>query len=319
MAIILPFRALAPKTQIKPNMLGETIHWVRPDAQPQPGDYVGYQQKVKMGGTVVRMTYQEPRSHEDKTPVIFVAGLCGVEQVYRALANHVRMLGRTAVTYKSPRDTVKFSPDRLLHILHPASLQEEGLGAVVRSIERVTGHKKVDLVCHSYGTPIGTEFAVHNPQKVRSLLSIGGAGTTGENSAWSMALKGLGVLSKEIIPNYKSLVQNGNGYQIALETGLHIASNLPLVISESYYAATADLGNDFSMLHDSGVPLGMIAYERDGFFLPKDIVENTAQYFNYFKVVPNAIHLHPQLEPVTHALDVVHALRDLNAPDSIAA
>lgn len=248
-----------------------------------------------------KYTFEEPTDagdSDDSTPIFIVPGYGGIKPAYRQLREAIVQHGRPAITLRPIRDTGLPVPSPR-DLIHPEKLPGETLCKIMEDMEARYGHEKFDLLAHSMGGFVATEFAKCYPERVRSLTLVASVGIEDHNLATFVPRRILGFLKNEFLPHFATLRQE-NEAKMALEALYYVARNPIRTLGEGVALSFCNIRDDLRRLEtDEGIPVNIMLFESDELIKYSPNIEQARFITGQVITFPDeeANHMWPQLQP----------------------
>lgn len=264
-------------------------------------------------GKPIKYDFFESDLPVDDVPIMISNGYCAPAVVYDAIAIGLAQNGRNVIRFHPPRNV---SLGRMAlggHIRNPLKKHSQAGWEVIKDGQKKYKFDKVDILGHSMGTPTAFMLAEQKPEAIRSVMCTGGAGLDGAGGLFIMAARGGRLLKNDVFDEKEKLKQLGNTRTVGQEIAKHILSHPLDTLAEGYYVSRADAAPSLIRVHKAGVRIGAILFEKDVFFRPNNVLNHVGKYFDYYVVLPDAKHIHPQIYPFKHSKEQIDAFAKLNS------
>ena len=281
--------------------------------------YAQHSTTAPYDGHSVKYDFFEPNIPTDDVPILINNGYCAPAIVYDALAIGLAQNGRRVIRLHPPR-SVSIGR-RVLggHTTNPLKKHAQAAWAVTKHASNEFDFDQIDELGHSMGTPISLLLAAEKPQAVRSVMCTGGAGLDGAGGFVTMSAKGAKLLKNEVFDERANMVAIGARGVVAREVARHVFSHPMDTLAEGYYVSRTNSTPNLRKARSAGVLIGAILFEKDSFFQPQRVIDHIGSELDYYAVIPDAKHIHPQIYPVEHAKEQVAAFQMLNTARTQAA
>lgn len=264
----------------------------------------------KIAGSVVEMTYEEPDTVLHPEPILLSPGYCGIKSAYGNLRHYLAERGTPAISYRPPRTQENFAWLHPTHLKDVERLQAQAAYSVMREVKQAVGFEKFIISGHSMGGRTGVRTALEHPEYIDSLLLVGSAGLHGHHTLGEMMLRGGRVIKNEIVPGLPKLAENSS--RSAGADALYYIFRDPVrTLREGVAVASCDSREDLTKIRNMGIGIGALLFGRDGFFEQDDIMKHSGNLLDVVRVIEDANHIEPQLNPEKNAaiqLEIVCAL-----------
>lgn len=273
---------------------------------------------ARIGGARVRFTHLVPSVISDEVPIGIVNGYCGTESAYKQLAIEVALQGREVFYKRPPRTQTPFMAMRYDHLRDVLKLQSQATWGVMKAISHYSHHSQFDIYGHSMGVPIAIKAAGEKPDYVRSLILAGGAGLNGKNTFRGMLRKTVDVARNDVGGGRKELTKYVNPAVILVDTAHHVLRRPDRTVREGFTVARIDARPSLRRLHGTGINIGAILFEKDGYFKVDEVMAASGDLFDDVEITLGATHVHPQDHPIEHADVVANMSQRLAAASHLA-
>lgn len=251
---------------------------------------------VKAGGAIVRFTTEESPGLEDPTPTLVGKGFGGSEAAYARFRSELAKNGNAVTTYKTPRTFGDPNPERM---------QSKAMWAVAKRLGKIADTFEVDLVNHSASAWTGANVALRNPQAIRNLVIVGGAGLIDHNMI--TLAPGAVQLATNVVRSVPRFLELGYSWHDAKEVARHNLINPIRSIGEMAVASGCKSRDILPQLSLLGVNITIIQFENDELFDTTKVEQFAAESGINIVVLPKMGHAAPILYPeeVAAAVDDV--------------
>ena len=278
---------------------------------------------AKIGGAVVKYTYERPMDVDDPVPLLLVPGYGGIKPAYRDLRKAVVSGGKPAVTFKPPRAQERFAALHPKHFMHPERLLAQSVLAISRDLidkDGVkSGYNQLDTAGHSMGGPAVVNAGLIHPERFRTVTAMAAAGLDG-HTLRDMRVRAPAVLREEILPSIQD-IHVRRDFRAVRDVVHYVARNPWRTVAEGLAVGSGDIRDKVTMLGSLGVQTAALQFASDRFFPEEGVREHSADRFNLYRVFPDpeANHMWPQLEPEAVADELVDIVNTLQSQRFSAA
>lgn len=261
--------------------------------------------------------YYQPEEPVDEVPLIVIPGFAVTRVVYERLAEEMARKGRKVSLHLPPRKHSRRAAYSRTHLLDALQLQAQATRGNMKSIRAYSGEEQFDVIGHSMGNLIGVKalhplLAMGSIAMVRSMLSDGGAGLNGPGCAIKYAKRLPNVVKNELVHGVPRMMEISPA-SMKSEATRHIVSSIGRLAREGYQVMMkAEVRDRVADLRDAGVHYGALLPEYDQFFPPEEILEHSEELLDWYRIIPEAYHVHANTHPVEHSIEVELGLMALN-------
>lgn len=277
-------------------------------------EIVYHEDVAKIDGAKVRYRVYEPVEASEDTPIHIRNGYMASGPAYYAIAEELAKLGRWTVVTESVRSqwSVNVLDTNVLR------LQAKAGYAAMRDVAYWLNTPKADILAHSMGGVVANMIAEHHPHRVRSISYTGAAAQDGEHTLMNRAHRIPGVINHQVVPNISALRENSSSTtQLAVETLKYIFPHVLRTIGEGVQVARADNRAVIPRLRQLGIATGAVLMEHDGFFELETMKKVADELHDLVVVIPEGIHIDPNINPRPHAELQVDVFDELNYHERI--
>ncbi len=257
---------------------------------------------VRYQGARSPYTLERPNRHVSDLCFLLVPGYFGDRTLYRKQRKATSEAGFDAVTFMPPRSQELAHALSKRHILHPELLLADAVEALMLKLHEKHGINKFVLPGHSMGGPAAIRAATRQPELVEKVILAGSAGLSGHNLG-KLALRLPGIARNEVWRHQGTLRTDTKG--ILWREIKYMTPSLLRTLSEGIAVAQDNILSDIPILQAAGVQVATQQFASDEFFPEAEVRARAESIVDTYHVHPDssAVHLWPQVEPVSTAHD----------------
>lgn len=263
--------------------------------------------QVAIAGTTSHYILEIPKEPIDSTVNVLIYGFAGSEPAYRGLARALTDEGLINMRCRLSRQQKLSVAMHPKHLFNPTALTSKIVHGAIGNLSEHGLSNKVNIVGHSMGGLIGTEFALHKPQFVNQLTLLSSAGLI-EQSPRTLA-PGVPKLIGRLISELAIYKEFKPTTQDAIDCLKHIAINPLLTISEAIKVGNCDIRPYIRDLHPE-VKLAILQPTEDELFDFKSVVSASAGLTDNFRGIEGVGHGAPITRPSLIAKAYAELIKD---------
>lgn len=267
-----------------------------------------YEGRTAIAGARVEFKVFEPDHVSEETPIHIRNGFFGAGPAYFGLAAALAKRGRRTVVSECVRDQFGLGT----FALNPLRLPAQAGYGVIKYTNAIFGTRQADIIGHSMGGPTTTQLALRHPGMIRAISYTGPAGQDGRNQIPYRLKSAVKVLGDEVVTNSVKLRQEYDPERSMVVDAIGYGARFIRTAREAIAVARVDDAEHIRALHRLGIRIGAVLMEHDGFFNPTDIQITMRGAYDAIHIIPDAIHIDPNINPDSHAQTQLEMFATLN-------